>query len=65
MHNPESVLKNEMHKILWHFEMQKDHLISVKRLDLVRVNKKENQPNSELCHPGGPQSKIKRKRKER
>ena len=27
MHNPESVLKNETHKILYDFEIQMDHLI--------------------------------------
>ena len=25
MHNPESVLENEMHKLLWDFEIQTDH----------------------------------------
>ena len=46
MHNPE----NETHKRLWNFEIQTDHLISVRRPDLVLVNlpKKENQPNSGL-----------------
>ena len=39
MHNPESVLKNEMHKVLWDFEIQIDHLISARRPDLVIVNK--------------------------
>ena len=28
MHNPEYVLENETHKILWDFEIQTDHLIS-------------------------------------
>ena len=26
MHNPESVLENEMHKLLWDFDIQTDHL---------------------------------------
>ena len=30
---------------------------------IVIVNKKENLPISELCRPGRPQSKIKRKQK--
>ena len=30
-HKPETVLENEMHKILWDFEVQADHLISVRR----------------------------------
>ena len=27
MHNPESLLDNETHKLLWNFEIQTDHLI--------------------------------------
>ena len=30
MHNPESTLENEMHKILWDFVIQTDHLISAR-----------------------------------
>ena len=41
MHNPESVLKNETHKLLWDFEIQTDHLISTWRSDLVIVKKKK------------------------
>ena len=41
MHNPESVMENVMHKVLWDSEVQTDHLILVRRLDLVKVNKKE------------------------
>ena len=39
MYNPESVLENEMHKILWGFEIQTDHLISARRINRVIVNK--------------------------
>ena len=42
MQNPESVLKNEMHKVLWHFEIQTDPLISARQPDLVIVNTKKN-----------------------
>ena len=50
MHNLKSILKNEMHKILWNFVIQTDHLISARWLVLVMINKKkENLPNSELC----------------
>ena len=54
MHKPESILENEMHKILWDFEIQTDHLISniqtdhlisTRRRDLVLVNKKQR-----ICH---------------
>ena len=40
-HEPESVLQNEDHKILWYFSNQTDHVIEARRLDLVVVDKKE------------------------
>ena len=39
LHNLESVLENETHKLLWDFELQTNHLISVRRPDLVIVKK--------------------------
>ena len=66
--NPEFVLKNEAHKVLWDFRKQTDHLISARRPELVIIKKKkkkENQQNSDIYHPGRLQNKIKRKRKER
>ena len=33
---------NEMHKILWNFELQTDALISAGRPDLMIVNKRKN-----------------------
>ena len=42
MHNPESILENETHKLPWNFEIQMNHLISARRPDLVIVNKKKN-----------------------
>ena len=71
MRNPESILKNEMPKLLYYFDIQTDHLFTARRPDLVIVSKKEkkkkreNLPNGGLCRPGGPQSENKRKRKER
>ena len=41
MHNPESAPENETHKDLWDFEIQTDHLISARRPDLVRIEKKK------------------------
>ena len=41
MHNLEAVLENETHRFVWYFEIQTDHLISVRRSDLVIVNKKK------------------------
>ena len=64
MHKPESVLENETHKIFWDFEIQTDHLIAARRLNLVIVNKKkEHLPNSVFCRPSGPQSENQRKQK--
>ena len=37
--NPESFLENETQKILWDFEIQTDHLLSVRRPGLVIVKK--------------------------
>ena len=41
MYNLEFVTENETHKLLWDFEIQTDHLISARRLDLVIVKKKK------------------------
>ena len=41
MHNPESVLENETHKLLWDFKIQTDHLISIRRPNLIIINKKK------------------------
>ena len=67
MHKAESVLENEIHKILWNFEIQTDHLILTRQPDPVIVNKKEkkNLLNSELCHSSRPQNEHQRKQKER
>ena len=43
MLNAESVLENEMHKILWDFKIQSDHLNSARRPDLVIVNNKKKE----------------------
>ena len=37
MTNPESVLINKTHKLLWDFEIQKNHLISARQPDLMIV----------------------------
>ena len=39
MHNPESLLENETHKLLWDFEIQTEHLISARQPHQVIVNK--------------------------
>ena len=40
MHKPQSVLKNEIHSILWNFEIQTYPLIQVRRPYLVLIKKK-------------------------
>ena len=59
-HNPAPVLENATHKLLWDFNIQTDHLIPVRRPDLIIINKKENLKNSRLCCPGWPQNKTER-----
>ena len=41
MHNPEPVLENDSHKLLWDFNIQTDHLIQATRPDLIIINKKK------------------------
>ena len=60
MRNPESVLENETHKLLWYFEIQTDHLISIRRLDLIITNKKrDNLQNCGLYCPADHRVKLK------
>ena len=42
MHNPKSVPENEMHKVLWDFDIKTDLLISARRPNQELVNKKES-----------------------
>ena len=41
MHKPTSVLENDTHKLLWDFNTETDHLISVRIPDLIIINKKK------------------------
>ena len=41
MQNPAPVLKNDSHKALWDFNIQTDHLIPARRLDLIIINKRK------------------------
>ena len=41
MHNPTPVLENATHKLLWDFNIQKDHIIPARRPDLIIINKKK------------------------
>ena len=38
---PEFIQENEMHKLLWNFDIQTDHLITDRQPDLIIVNKKK------------------------
>ena len=51
-HNPASALENNTHKLLWDFDVQTDHLILARRLDLIIINKKKKKrkrKSAELC----------------
>ena len=61
IHNPAPVLENDLHKLLWDFNIQTVHLIPARRPDST---KKENLQNSRLCCPGRPQNKTERMWKE-
>ena len=41
MHNSAPVLENDSHKLLWDFNIQMDHLILVRRPDLIIISKKK------------------------
>ena len=40
MHNPAPVLENDSHKLLWDFNIQRDHLIPARRPNLIIINQK-------------------------
>ena len=64
MHNPDFILENETHKLLWGFDVETDLLISTRRPDLkIICQKSENLQNCELCCLRGLQSKIERMEK--
>ena len=48
MHNPESVLENEMDKLLCDFEIQTDHLISGRRRPSQQEQKKKKKENCRI-----------------
>ena len=41
MLNPEPVLENDTHKLLWDFDIQTDHRIFARKPDLIIINKKK------------------------
>ena len=60
MYETEPILKNDMYRIIWDFEIQADHLIQTRKSDHWQ-EKKEVLPSSGLCRSGGPQSENKGK----
>ena len=40
IHNPAAVIENDTHKLLWDCNIQTDHIIPDRRLDLIIINKK-------------------------
>ena len=63
-HEPESVLENEVYKILWDFSIQTDHVIEARRPDLVVVDKKER--SCKIIHLAVPgDSRIGEKEKDK
>ena len=68
MHKLESYQANEMHKILWDFLTQTDHLIPARRAELVIIKKKKKKRTCSIVYftvPADKTCKNKRKYKER
>ena len=60
MRNPASVLEYDTHKLQWDFDMHTDHLIPVRRPDLIIINKKkENLQNCRLAVLANHKIKLK------
>ena len=51
MHEPESVLANEAHKILWDFEIQAERLTPARRPDLGIIYKKKKKKKKKKMDP--------------
>ena len=60
MHKPESVLENEIHKVLWNLEIPTSHLILIRFCDDQQEHRKLS--SSGFCHHRGQQRKNTRKR---
>ena len=65
IHNPESVLESETHKLLNDFEIQTDHLISVRRpcQNIVKKKKKRTSQIVDLTVPADYRIKLKESEK--
>ena len=66
MYKTEYVIKDEMHKILWYFQIQMAYLIPIRRPDLILINKKKKKKKTcqkELAASADSKVKIKESRK--
>ena len=65
VHNPESVLEKETHKLLEDFQIQTDHLISARPPYLMIIDKKKKRLRriDEFCFP--TDHKVKQKESEK
>ena len=63
MHNPESVLENKTHKLLWDFKVQTDHLISARHSDSQQKKKKKNCRIENFAVPADHRVKLKENEK--
>ncbi len=62
MHNPEPVLENDTHKLLWDFDIQTNQLNSARRTDLIIINKKKKKKICKIVDfpvPGDNRIKLK------
>ena len=65
MRNRAPVLENGTYKLLWDFDIQTDHLISAKRLELIIIFKKMNLKNGRIWCPSLPQNKTECEKKDK
>ena len=61
--NPESVLENEIEKVLWDFEIQMDLPIQARRLDLILIKKKKKPQLAEFVILADQRVKVKESEK--
>ena len=64
-HNSESVLENDIQKLLWDFEIQTDHLVSARRPDLVIINKTITYQIVDFNIPADHRVKLKSEKKDK
>ena len=67
LHNRTYILEDETHKLLWDFDIQTDHLISSRRLDLKKKKKKKKKKKTckivNFAVPAGHGIKLKESEK--